>query len=165
MDSQTSTDDVDFPAITTSTHRFRSAVRHRFRPASSWLDIFDWKFEKYLTPWIVRATWMICVCQAFIWLAVIVLFTLWSWVPDVESPRHDSQPAARYERPNPVTASAPEWLTSRIGSTVAGLTAICVVVIGLLWIRVVLEVAIVLFNIATTVTSIDEKTGNSHPPS
>jgi hypothetical protein len=133
----------------------------RFKPATSWLDIFDWRFEKYLTPWIVRITWLVCLAVASIWLASILFFTLRSWLPE----RDSSEPPRQVLRPPSQTfeersSFPPMWLTSRVASTIAGFTGACFVVIVVLWIRVLLETAIVLFNIATTLTSIDEKTAS-----
>ena len=31
----------------------------------SWWDLFDWRFERYLTPWIIRGTWMLILWLAF----------------------------------------------------------------------------------------------------
>jgi hypothetical protein len=136
---------------------FEGIVRQRFRPATSWFDIFDWKFEKYLTPWIIRATWICCVAMGFIWSALIILLTLWSWAPEIVSSDAPSRPNASYEVRESSFPTAPDWLTSRVTATIAGISALCFVLILLLWIRVVLETAIVLFNIATTLLSIDRK--------
>lgn len=45
----------------------------------------------------------------------------------------------------------------RLSTTVSIISGSVFVVIFLLWVRVVLEMAIVVFNIATTLTSIDAK--------
>lgn len=141
--------------------RFRASARHRFRPATTWFDFFDWKFEKYLTPWIVRATWLACVSLAALWIAVISIGTLVSWAPDIESSPSARRPVTRFEGPEIRTPTLPRWLTSRAASTGYSVTGICFVVIVILWIRVFLETAIVLFNIASTLTSIDDKIDQS----
>jgi hypothetical protein len=135
---------------------FQTAVQRRFRPATSWFDIFDWKFEKYLTPWIVRASWIVCLAMAFMWAILIVLGTFWSLAPKLDASRDGGQREA-YETHAEDLSQLPEWLSSRIVTTIAGIMGICLIVFGLLWTRVVLEMVVVLFNIAMTLTSIDQK--------
>jgi hypothetical protein len=140
---------------------FQTARQRRFQPATSWMDLFDWKFEKYLTPWIVRATWLICVIGAFLWLAFISIGTLWSLAPDMSSSRSETQTSSSLdnqrsfeERPS---SGPPGWLSARLVSAIAGLTGIGFVIVMLLWIRVVLETSIVLFNISATLSAMDQK--------
>jgi hypothetical protein len=49
----------------------------------------------------------------------------------------------------------PLWIGYRLQRTLWSITAIAGGVITLLWVRVVLEIAVVLFNIATTLTAIE----------
>jgi hypothetical protein len=166
---QRSEEERAFSVIAASARRaFRAGIRRRFRPATSWFDLFDWKFEKYLTPWVVRATWIAYVIQAFLAVLVIAIFTLWAWLPEPKSAARSPRTTTNYEdRPTSRSTSSyqmPDWLTARILSTAVALAAICAILIGLLWIRVLLETAIVLFNIAITLNSIDEKTGGPGAP-
>ena len=144
--------------------RFRQSVRQRFRPSTSWLDLFDWKFEKYLTPWIVRATWVVCVALAALWLSLIVFATVWAMVPDIES-NSSERPNVPFEGPEFRAPTLPRWLTARVASVLGGITLACSVILGVLWLRVLLETVIVLFNIATTLTSIDQKIQQSEESS
>ena len=149
---------------TSARSAFRSARRQHLRPATSWLDLFDWKFEKYLTPWIVRATWLACLVMVFVSVATILILTLLSWAPDLDTSDGSQTPGTDYRGSEFRVPKPPEWLASRISKTVAGILAICSAMLGLLWIRVVLEIVIVVFNIATTLTSIDEKLEASNTP-
>lgn len=138
-------------------------MEQRFQPATSWLDLFDWKFEKYLTRWIVRATWIACLVLAAVWSVLILLGTFAVWMPEPDfsqtsipqqsfpqtgSPRSDIEPS--YPTISPL-------LIARITTTATLLSTLVVVGIILLWIRVFLESVIVLYNIAATLTTIDKK--------
>lgn len=85
------------PRPTPRRSTFSAAVDRRFKPATSLLDIFDWKFEKYLTPWIVRATWILCVgiCALWIILGLIAIFMVWLPEMEVDAPR-PTVPATQY---------------------------------------------------------------------
>ncbi len=52
-----------------------------------------------------------------------------------------------------------DWLDGQMVRTVAFITLFIGVVVSLLWTRVVLELAIVAFNIANSLVSIDDKLG------
>jgi hypothetical protein len=127
------------------------------RPTSFW-DIFDFKFEKYLTPWIIRATW-ICVCALSAVSLLVLVITMIADSVTVE--RNHSVVGQESTQPkdsdiqwsfadNQFTGTA-----KRIGIVVIQVVA---TILGLLWIRVILETEIVIFNIATSIASIDRKT-------
>jgi len=128
----------------------------RLQTAESWLDLFDWKFKKYLTPWIVRATWIIFLVLVGIWLALqllgIVLFILSLVAPSTELMEQQGNfGAPQFE---PANRDLKGWATGVFVSAQ-------VVIVGfvlILWVRVVLESIIVLFNIAASLDSIDNKT-------
>lgn len=166
------------PQIRTTTSVRRVPPRG-FQPASSWFDIFDWKFEKYLTPWVIRATWIICLGLFGLWTSLIVISVAWDWVtlPVQESIEHTNGKSfgvdefAEMTRPRSASRSGPrfvipEWFSNRIVTTIAGLTAVFFAIVGILWIRVLLETSIVLFNMAANLASIDkhlERQNSSSP--
>ncbi len=134
-------------------------------PSTSLLDLFDFKFEKYLTPWIIRITWGLVLGCAAMWIMAIGLGIVATWMP--ESTQARERPEAR-ERPNATrlefiapNAEAPIWLRKRLITTVAGITGCIAVIIAVLWIRVSLETVIVVFNMAKSLASIDETLGDS----
>jgi predicted nucleic-acid-binding Zn-ribbon protein len=140
------------PAITPS---FHSTVARRFKKPSSAWDFLDFKFEKYLTPWIIRITWvMSCGMAVVLLLVLLVTFATNSAASDESAPIE--VPAG-----DTFDYKLPSRTTFATDATVR-LTAFCVcvflLILGLLWLRVVLETLIVVFNIATSVASIDEKT-------
>src|SRR4051794_9122185 len=44
------------------------AERGGFEPARSILDVFDFRFERYVTPIILRFTWILALLLAALWL-------------------------------------------------------------------------------------------------
>lgn len=135
------------------------------RPATSWLDIFDWKFEKYLTPWILRLVWICCLVGAGFWLLLLTLSTIGSFFPMESSGsfrRASSSSVAGMLQAIPLIRSlGPETLVN-IAKFFGFVILLTGATLFLLWIRVILESFIVIFNIATSLKSIDEKTEASN---
>ena len=131
------------------------------RPATSWLDIFDWKFEKYLTPWVLRLVWICCLVGAGFWLLLLTLSTIGSFFPPETSDgfrRASSSSVAAMLGAIPLVRSlSPETLVN-IVKFIGFVFLFTSATLCLLWIRVILESFIVVFNIATTLKSIDDKT-------
>jgi hypothetical protein len=156
------------PAVVPRTAAVRQAASAAPRRV---LQLLDWKFERYLTPWIVRATWIICVTLACLWIVVILGGLVYSWLPKPE--RSVSLQSAEdllnnLENLNSLEALGqlggdrgggllPGWMTSRLTSLLMAVTAICAVVLGVLWTRALLECVAVFFNMARTLTSIEDR--------
>jgi hypothetical protein len=139
---------VSRPATSAAPAR-RATSRTRLQPATSFLDIFDWKFEKYLTPWVIRATWIICLILAAAMLVMSSVETFRDSLP--ERPATNGI-GGRVEFRLPEEPPSDRALT-----LLAGLAKVLAVIIAVLWVRVVMETTIVLFNIATTLTTIDRR--------
>lgn len=139
-------------------------IDRRFQPSNSLWDLFDLKFEKYVTPLIIRVTWMIVLLIAGLWIVTILGMLVLALLPEMDLPKSNSirrgpeveftTPAAFSESPMPSTVA---WLTNRLLVVLAALTSIVGVGLMVLWIRVSLETVIVIFNIAKTLTSMDGK--------
>lgn len=147
---------IEWPQIVST------AVKRRFQPSNSWLDVFDWKFEKYLTPWIVRLTWVLALVLAAISIILTARAVFVGSVSDL-LPKQRASPPPRIEQKwefqVPEKVSEPPMVFYRVLGFVLG---VVVTIVGLLWLRVILETVIVLFNIARSLASIDRKTaGNS----
>ncbi|WP_254510883.1 DUF4282 domain-containing protein [Anatilimnocola floriformis] len=148
----------------------RLAAPRPFLESTSPLDLFDWKFEKYLTPWIVRFTWLAVLSIAGIGC---MLWTI-NFVLSLEPERPGSQsvvgmdPFQRSIYQPPRSSTKQSMIDPRVMSLVYRVIMLLIsftfTVLWLLWIRVLLECAIVVFNIARSLSSIDEKilkpTGN-----
>lgn len=141
----------------------RTTVRP-FRESTSPLDLFDWKFEKYLTPWIVRITWMAVLAMAGLWVTLLSIGFLISLLPDqaIAEPVTPNfgqfEPSFSPSRSARMQPTVSPMLIGFVFRCVTVLTTIAATFLMLLWIRVILECSIVVFNIAKTLSSIDEKT-------
>ncbi|MDX1963029.1 MAG: hypothetical protein SFX18_07740 [Pirellulales bacterium] len=152
---------------------FQSIVSKRFEPSNSIFDIFDWKFKKYLTPWIIRLTWIFVLVIAFGLLLYMLLADLVSLTHDddrgnskgdfvqvrVLSPKEPEQRVTTSLR-------IPEYLQEYFNYAYRRATQLLILSFTLLYIRVLLESAIVLFHIAYTLAGIQrtlEETRQSPP--
>jgi hypothetical protein len=132
--------------------RYRSAALRTMSESKSPLDLFDWKFEKYLTPWIVRFTWLAVLIVTGLWLTFVGLSFILSFFPELA---FSSSPFSRSPR---IGISDDPWLWLLIFRVIGLCTTLIATIVSLLWTRVLLESAIVIFNIAKSLASIDEKT-------
>ena len=127
---------------------YRKAVSQRFETSNSLFDLFDWKFEKYITPMIIRITWVIVV------FAVFCMFVYFMIGPEVwasiGSGSSGSSSGAGFR--------IPLWTIHVIVRIVQAV----MMVITLLWVRVILESMIVIFNIARGISNIEKNTGPRH---
>ncbi|HEV7282373.1 MAG TPA: DUF4282 domain-containing protein [Pirellulaceae bacterium] len=139
------------------------AVARSFEPATGLLDIFDWRFKKYLTPYIVRAAWIFCLFVSALWLGMIGLSTALMLAPD--PPQRSSTfdrssfESPRYSPPTALQKALGSEVLPRIFALVMGVTSAVGVLLTLLFMRVLLESVIVLFNIAATLVSIETEVG------
>jgi len=151
-------------AVNTVRSQLDAVRRSQFADSTSILDIFDWRFKKYLTPWILRVTWVFILFVTALWVAGNLFDILSSWLPEMDWASNE-RAIDRRDGPGdlgPAKPGLPRWLIEwmiRCGSTIArtmfGIAKIAAGAIMLLLLRVVFEVAIVLFNIATTLTTIE----------
>jgi Domain of unknown function (DUF4282) len=174
-DAATQLDQI-VPAIDHARHRIKRtwnrAVRRQFTPSTSFWDIFDFSFKKYITPWVVRVTWAGALYMAIAYLAMIGLYTFsYAMAPEMESAVQPIQQPGVQPAPNFPRAKAPganpgiefklplgvqESLTTKVTYLLLFSVQLFGILIGLLWVRVALEGIIVLFNISMTLNSIDE---------
>ena len=175
---------VAAPAVTSV---YRDTVKRRFKPATSIFDIFDWKFETYVTPIIIRTTWALFIAGMAIFVALKTYDTFKPApkptlakrsLPRIEPPQRTDrsfgqrpEPAPTFPRvanetrlaePEPEPEEEPGYVFNTDGEFARKLAAyffeLMVACIALLWVRVCLETAIVIFNIANSLQSLDEKT-------
>mgnify|MGYP001162772643 CR=1 FL=1 len=125
---------------------FRKALKQRFEPSDSIFDLFDWKFQKYVTPLIIRLTWKMVV--AFFLCGLVYYLVgpeIWA---ELAAPRPTESLVPETE------FRAPEWFFM----LVKRFFQILAMILPLLWIRVVLESMIVIFNIASGISEIEQNT-------
>ena len=133
-------------SLPTGQSTYRKAVSQRFESSNSILDVFDWKFERYVTPLIIRITWIIVVAG---FLCAFVYFMIGPEVwASIGSGSSSSSPGTGFR--------IPDWMIIVAVRVVQAM----MMVIMLLWIRVILESMIVIFNIARGISNIEKNTGN-----
>jgi hypothetical protein len=134
---------------------FQSNVSQRFKPAKSIFDIFDFRFETYVTPIIIRFTWGLALLGVLIYFGLELYVAVDRLMPKTEAAEVVADVEERIEFRMPEKSSK----FNRSLTMVAFLTLrITLVLIMVLWVRVLLETSIVLFNIAMSLQSIDRKT-------
>lgn len=132
--------------------------------STSLLDLLDFSFTRYVTPLIVKITWVIALILSAGWLSLVVVGLIVSMLPEIETP----QGTRRSSRPRPEIQFdfQSNELAERAGDAsfaVAMRVAIVItqlvgIILFLLWIRVALEAVIVIFHMAANLKSIDDKT-------
>jgi hypothetical protein len=126
----------------------------QWQEANSVFDaFFDWQFQRYVTPKVVKFFWIIAVINAV--LILLAPFILPALSISLVAAAQSSGPRMRIEPP-PGTESV-------FGTGIAILTMILsyawfalMVIAALLWIRLILESIIVIFDISTCARSIDQ---------
>lgn len=138
---------------------YSTAISRRFKESSSPLDIFfDFRFEMYLTPLIIRATWIIAIACTVAGLSGLTVWLAMTATPQQQGPQ--MQPGGvpmevgieELREPKAVVADYGAWKAVFYVAVVVGS------ILALLWLRVCLEAVIVIFNIAESLESIDGKT-------
>ena len=134
----------------------RSVGPQGTRRALSWKNFFDWKFERYMTPWIIRFTWVLSVIWAACVIVLLAISMVSSAMPSREKPQTDFRSqtdidALMRSLSQQEQSTGARWTWKLIGYG----TAAVVSILSLMGTRVVLECLIVVFKIADTAASID----------
>jgi DNA-directed RNA polymerase subunit RPC12/RpoP len=150
--------------------------------ATSLLDLFDLSFTRYVTPIIVRITWVLALVLAAVWLLVVIVGLVISLVPEMsreaqsdgaataQSERttsdrrpdngafeFQSSPQFEFRRPS-IPERAEDSSFAVAMRVVVFSTQLVAIILFLLWVRVALEAVIVIFHMAANLRSIDKKT-------
>lgn len=149
------------PAISASPRPLRRPFNDQ---ATSLLDLFDLSFTRYVTPLIVKITWVLALTLGAAWLVIIVFGLIASSLPVAE--QSGPSRATRPSRPQPQFEFRQPEIDERIGDAsfaaavrvVLLVTQVIGVILFLLWVRVGLEAVIVVFHMAASLRSIDDKT-------
>lgn len=139
-----------------------------FEPKSI-IDLLDWRFEKYLTPWIIRIAWLAILVLAGTVLLYFSVETVYKAVfneplsdhlPGLRDILKDDPPRFRQvggPREKVVVEFRPGEFVNRLVGALGKLLAVSIVAIfTVLWLRVACESVIVIFNIATSLRRLEE---------
>ncbi len=182
------------PELETAIHSLDTAGAGRVKllgkqpQRGQWLLLLlDFRLQYYLTPWIIRAAWMLALlfaaCQLLLLTVMLISYSGIASEPDHQPPGARAVPfqwppegaaaenmpdfgrgRPRAAREAPAPANPP--IASRTADSVRAISlrlalwllGIWFVVMGLLTIRVICELVIVIFNIADSLMAIDRNT-------
>ncbi len=125
--------------------------------ARSMVEFFDFRFRRYLTPWIIRISWPLVMTGAMIWIVIVSYTFVSSLIASGDLSVGPSE--------NPSAVSAADEPSDREQLFVVSpffmksgmfLTGMITIVLSVLWIRVVFETIILLFSIANTLRVIED---------
>ncbi len=170
-DSGPTVEPVDLQVSWELDRRPRSQTRFLSTEPSSWLDIFEWRFERYLTPWIIRVTWLLILFSTGAWVllslaeagyAVAVNRTVWEDLAGTQALKLQRDAPPKVDRQ--VIEFKPEQLgQKRIRAIGWALGSILGSAFALLYLRVLCEFLIVLFNIASRLQRMEQSMDRERP--
>lgn len=110
-----------------------------------WIDnVFDFRFRRYLTPYIIRAFWILALVGTLVFLVQSTLIAPFSDKPDIDTLRGTAKQTVPTAKPSELSKSFSEilaWVITSVLKTIG-----CILL--LMFIRVAAELAIVVFNIS-----------------
>ena len=129
------------PSFTTSSKNVSGFI-------DAFFALFDWRFKRYLTPWVVRVTWIVFLALVAMWLLTICLGVVISLFP-FDSPAPANRRFPQFDKPE--SSGLPLY-----ARYIAGLiTMVTTSILGVLWVRVILELVVVRFNMAESLRSLE----------
>ncbi len=140
-------------AVTALGHRMTKKLG---KTPTSWLAIFDWRFEYYLTPWIIRFLWVAFLLLTAGLILLNILGLVWGLLPDMSSASsspHFGGGGGGYGEPS----FLPSWLTERFVKVVVFVVSLVGSIIAVLVTRMILELMIVVFRIAEDIGMLKRK--------
>ncbi len=111
--------------------------------ARSVVEFFDFRFRRYLTPTILRISWLLILVVAFVWLVIVSYAYVASLMNSSEL---DSQNISQT-----VAAETSPFLLK----TGVYLTTAATIGVSLMWLRVIFETIIAIFSMCNTLRTID----------
>lgn len=155
-------EEVNTPASRRTTKRLATVDKF-----SIWY-LLDWKFEHYLTPWIVRAYWVLAIVCGGLLIILLAVKTISDVFPEKQAAvrgMHPLPPIGRPriqegwdEQPEQPSAAELEWrryVSQTAEKMEVDIGAFALVLALLLSVRIGCESIIVLFNIAASASAIE----------
>lgn len=138
-DIQPETPSIPYVSVIAKSRRSSSSV--------SFSELLDLRFERYLTPWIVRLTWCIVIAIGCILICATILENVYFainghslfYIPPRDGPR---------------IAIGNDSIAKHALTMLKTIACVFGITLGVLYTRVLLEAVIVIFNIATSVSKI-----------
>ena len=159
-----------FPSINAGdspTNRHRR-LRQPPRTGQWLLILLDIKFQYYLTPWIIRAAWLLTLLYAALSLSLTTIFVLMPSEPSAFAgrpgvgfdrfPVADEAPVEAKNREPWLADETTAWIRRFAWKAALWLLGAWLLIMWILAVRVICEVMIVIFNIAESLAAIDRNT-------
>ena len=159
-----------------------ASVRNRGpqRISKGVLAFANWEFDRYHTPWIIRVSWLVVLPLALLWMVLLVLTYLFPAaggisvsggraVPDFGNMGNEEFLDSMLDMYSSGGSLLPGVGVQRTGfigrlmSIASFVTMLALIVLGVLWTRVVLELIFVVFDIQRTLKSIETKESANKP--
>ena len=129
---------------------------------AAFLALFDFRFRYFITPWIVKITWGTCVVVTLIWLVIFTIgFVIQPLVRSAETGMGSDEMVVTEGVAGSPARSRGSWefqppsmVSQNLGRIIAYATMILCYGFGLLYLRVLLELAMVMFRISTDLSEL-----------
>ena len=146
------------PAAPPVSKRWRAGFGEGMRPATSWIDLFDFRIQRFLTPWILRATWIATLVVGMILVCGIgydILAHFFAGDSTSQQVKNDDDIAYLIK----ATTLSSGAKNTAPGTMIAfAISSVIACILTVLWVRVLLELVAVVFEIHKSLASIDRKT-------
>jgi hypothetical protein len=121
--------------------RHKNSTRKLSKTPTNILAIFDWRFQYYLTPWIIRVIWVICLVITFFILTTSTLGLFVSILPDSQSSSSSMNWGGGHKPP--LESFLPDWLSLGLARAILYGFSVVMLIVGVLVTRMILEMMIV----------------------
>jgi hypothetical protein len=162
---QPQSDQTSVPAVAPVAVADHSTRRHRKRPpltvpkslSAALLALFDFRFQYFITPWIIKIYWAFAV----IMIGTGLVFSIGSYAisPIVSAVSNDTESSDQYNynsgsSRNSSPIKMPKFVRSISAASIGVVVTLIAAVTFLLFLRVFLELAIVAFRIAEDMSDV-----------
>lgn len=156
--------DIETPSVTIQA-KARSFGRARTQEFSWWY-LLDWKFEHYLTPWLIRISWLSAVAFALLAIVGTGVEAIGRLLPDTALQTEFRLPSPSTTKPAPpgalteIASAIARGVAKVVDATGYMIVKTIVIIIVLIYLRVAAETLIIIFNIADELTEIKNRLSN-----
>jgi hypothetical protein len=138
----------DVPVLQLDATASTSTDLREYQETLSFIDFFDFRFRRYLTPGIVRISWFLILLACALWILLLSYF----YVSSLLHRHHFTLPDVRIGSnlaSEPVSDPSVFTIPQFFYNSALYFTYLIVAMIGLLWTRVAFETIIMVFSIGS----------------
>lgn len=143
------------PAVEITTTTARRARSKLAKTPTDWWAVFDWRFEYYLTPWIIRVLWV----GLLVFTALALLGHTFGFISGFfpETGTSEVDHGRHFSAPQEPAISVPGWFTAGLGRFLLYALGFVSCIVSTLLARMFLELMIVVFRIAEDIGTLRRK--------